>query len=78
MFEDKSDNKAEEIQKLITEYLKFIGEPNQFKKADRIVEPFIDLSKILAAEKRNGASTDELLAYQNIGFQLIHDSKGNM
>ena len=70
---DKQILEKLEILKLITKYLKFIGEPNQFKKADRIVEHFIDLSKILAAEKRNGASTDELLAYQNIGFQLIHD-----
>ena len=62
-----------EILKLIVKYLKFIGEPNHFKKADRIVEHFIDLSKIIASEKRMGASTDELLAYQNIGFQLIHD-----
>tara|TARA_Y100001936_G_scaffold253283_1_gene317046 strand:+ start:4823 stop:5992 length:1170 start_codon:yes stop_codon:yes gene_type:complete len=62
-----------EILKLITKYLKFIGEPNHFKKADRIVEHFIDLSKILATQKRSGASPDELLAYQNIGFQLIHD-----
>ena len=51
---------------MITKYLKFIG-------ADGIVEHLIDLSKILTAEKRSGASTDELLAYQNIGFQLIFD-----
>ena len=62
-----------EILKSITKYLKFIGEPNHFKKADRIVEHFIDLNKIIAAEKRSGASTDELLAFQNIGFQLIFD-----
>jgi hypothetical protein len=62
-----------EILKSITKYLKFIGEPNHFKKADGIVEHFIDLNKILAAEKRSGASTDELLAFQNIGFQLIFD-----
>ena len=55
-----------EILKMIERYLKFIG-------ADGIVEHFIDLSKILTAEKRSGASTDELLAYQNIGFQLIFD-----
>jgi len=62
-----------EILKSITKYLKFIDEPNHFKKADRIVEHFIDLNKIIAAEKRSGASTDELLAFQNIGFQLIFD-----
>ena len=62
-----------EILKSITKYLKFIGEPNHFKKADGIVEHFIDLNKIVAAEKRSGASTDELLAFQNIGFQLIFD-----
>ena len=55
-----------EILKMIPKYFKFIGE-------DGIVEHFIDLNKILTAEKRSGASTDELLAYQNIGFQLIHD-----
>ena len=62
-----------EILKMITKYLKFIGEPERYKKADGIVEHFIDLNKILTAEKRSGASTDELLAYQNIGFQLIFD-----
>jgi len=62
-----------EILKLIVKYLKFIGEPNHFKKADRIVEHFIDLNKIIAAEKRKGAAISELSAYQNIGFQLIHD-----
>ena len=55
-----------EILKMIPKYFKFIG-------ADGIVEHFIDLSKILTAEKRSGASTDELLAYQNIGFHLIFD-----
>ena len=55
-----------EILKMFEKYLKFI-------RADGIVEHFIDLSKILTAEKRSGASTDELLAYQNIGFQLIFD-----
>ena len=54
------------ILKMIPKYFKFIG-------ADGIVEHFIDLSKILTTEKRSGASTDELLAYQNIGFQLIFD-----
>ena len=51
---------------MIAKYLKFIG-------ADGIVEHLIDLSKILATEKRSGASTDELLAYRNMGFQLIFD-----
>ena len=51
---------------MITKYLKFIG-------ADGIVEHLIDLNKILTAEKRSGASTSEILAYQNMGFQLIHD-----
>ena len=55
-----------EILKMIPKYFKFIG-------ADGIVEHFIDLSKILTTKKRSGASTDELLAYQNIGFQLIFD-----
>jgi hypothetical protein len=62
-----------EILKLIVKYLKFIGEPNHFKKADGIVEHFIDLNKVMGVEKRKGATFDELLAYQNIGFQLIHD-----
>ena len=62
-----------EILKLIVKYLKFIGEPNHFKKADRIVEHFIDLNKIIGTEKRKGATFDALNAYQNIGFQLIHD-----
>ena len=62
-----------EILRLITKYLRFIGEPTHYKRADGIVEHFIDLSKILTSEKRSGASTDELLAYQNIGFQLIFD-----
>jgi len=62
-----------EILKLIVRYLKFIGEENHFKKADRIVEHFIDLNNVLNREKKNGASISEILSYQNIGFQLIHD-----
>ena len=62
-----------EILKLIVKYLKFIGEENRFKKADRIVEHFIDLNNILKREKRFGASISEVISYQNIGFQLIHD-----
>ena len=62
-----------EVLKIITKYLKFIGEPLHFKKADGIVEHFIDLNNILTREKRSGASTNDLLAYQNVGFQLIHD-----
>lgn len=62
-----------EILKLIYKYLNFIGEPNHFKKADGVVEHFIDLNNIIVGEKRRGASTNDLLAYQNIGFQLICD-----
>ena len=62
-----------EILRLIVKYLKFIGAPNHFKKADRIVEHFIDLNNILKREKRNGASVSDIFSYQNIGFQLIHD-----
>ena len=62
-----------EILKLIEKYLKFIGEENHYKKADGIVEHFYDLNNILVKEKRAGASIDEQLAYQNIGFQLISD-----
>ena len=62
-----------EILKLIEKYLKFIGEESHYKKADGIVEHFYDLNNIIGKEKRAGASIDEQLAYQNIGFQLISD-----
>ena len=55
-----------EILKMIPKYFKFIG-------AYEIVEHFIDLNKNLTTKKRSGASTDELLAYQNISFHLIFD-----
>lgn len=62
-----------EILKLIVKYLKFIGSENHFKKADGVVEHFIDLNNILKREVRNGASLTEMMSYQNIGFQLIFD-----
>lgn len=62
-----------EVLKLIIKYLKFIGEENRFKKADRIVEHFIDLNNILKHEQKKNTSINEILSYQNIGFQLIYD-----
>lgn len=62
-----------EILKLIVKYLKFIDSENHFKKADGVVEHFIDLNNILKREVRNGASITEMKSYQNIGFQLILD-----
>jgi len=62
-----------EILKLIVRYLKFIGAENRFKQADGIVEHFIDLNTILKRLKREGGSFTEMMAYQNIGFQLICD-----
>ncbi|MBT4327855.1 MAG: hypothetical protein HOD60_13275, partial [Candidatus Nitrosopelagicus sp.] len=62
-----------EILKLIVIYLKFIGSENHFMKANGIVEHFIDLNNILKREKNNGATLNEIMSYQNIGFQLICD-----
>jgi hypothetical protein len=62
-----------EILKLIIKYLKFIECENYYKKADGIVEHFIDLNNFLKQEKKEGGTLNELISYQNIGFQLICD-----
>lgn len=59
--------------KLISLYLTFIGEQENFKKADGISEHFIDLRVILNKAEREGYSPDDIVAIQKIGFQLIHD-----
>ena len=59
--------------KLISEYLRFIGEQGVFNKAKRIHEHFIDLRKILAEFDKTEPMPDDLVNAKYIGFQLIHD-----
>lgn len=59
--------------KLITEYLIFLGEPGRFNRAKGVHEHFIDLRKILANFKSQGASPDEIITVKKIAFQLIID-----
>ena len=58
---------------LIVLYLDFIGERNNFKKAERITEHFIDLRNIIEIERKNNPDPDNLTQIKKIGFQLIHD-----
>ena len=58
---------------LIVLYLDFIGERNNFKKAERITEHFIDLRNIIEIERKNNPDPDNLTKIKKIGFQLIHD-----
>ena len=62
-----------EVLKLITRYLKYIGEPNRFKLVDRMVEHFIDLHKVLKSLEKNGATRLELDKVRDYGFQVTHD-----
>jgi hypothetical protein len=58
---------------LVVLYLDFIGERNNFKKAERITEHFIDLRNIIEIERKNNPDPDNLTKIKKIGFQLIHD-----
>jgi hypothetical protein len=58
---------------LVILYLDFIGERNNFKKAERITEHFIDLRNIIEIERKNNSGPNVLTLIKRIGFQLIHD-----
>ena len=58
---------------LVVLYLDFIGERNNFKKAERITEHFIDLRNIIELEKKINPNPTTITKIKRIGFQLIHD-----
>ena len=62
-----------EILKLITEYLRFIGEPGVFNRAKGVHEQFIDLRRILETYRKQSPSPDEIVKFKHIAFQLFHD-----
>lgn len=62
-----------EVLKLVTRYLKYIGEPGRFKKVDRMVEHFIDLHRVLKTLEKNGSSKLELDRVRDYAFQASFD-----
>ena len=59
---------------LMRKYLKaYYDDDEDFTPIEGYNEHFIDLQDIILNAKRNNKKIDELLAYQNIVFQLIHD-----
>lgn len=58
---------------LVVLYLDFIGERNNFKKAERITEHFIDLRNIIELEKKINPNPTTITQIKRVGFQLIHD-----
>lgn len=72
-FKDKDILEKLEQLKLITEYLRFIGEEGLFNRAKGIHEHFIDLQNVLKSFKKLDPTPEELMNAKRIGFQLIHD-----
>lgn len=62
-----------EILKLITEYLRFIGEPGVFNRAKGVHEQFIDLRRILETYRKQSPNPEEIVKVKHIAFQLFHD-----
>ena len=61
------------VKNLMIKYFETFPFDKKMISMEHYIEYFVDLEKILTVEKRNGASIDELLASQKIGFQIIHD-----
>jgi len=72
-YTEKEVKEKLEVLALVVLYLDFIGERNNFKKAERITEHFIDLRNIIEHEKRINPNPNEITKIKRIGFQLIHD-----
>lgn len=70
--EEEIIDKLEEY-KLISKYLHFIKDPENFSKAKGVHEHFTYLRKILAAFDKNDPLPNEIANATYIGFQLIHD-----
>ena len=72
-YTEKEIKEKLQVLALIILYLDFIGERNNFKKAERNTEHFIDLKNIIEVERKNNPDPDVLTLIKRAGFQLIHD-----
>ncbi len=70
---EEIDEKLERLE-LIEEYLEFIGEPGNYKAAERVHEHFIDLQNYIFAKrvmKKNSYSPLELLNIKQVAYSVI-------
>ena len=59
--------------KLVEEYLKFIGKPEQYSKANHIVEHFINLQNIIKNCETRDYDPDRIIKIKRATFQLIRE-----
>jgi hypothetical protein len=73
-FDDESEIKERLGRlELIKQYLIFIGEPEDFEKAKRVHEHFINLQDIIETEKKYNTDPDLRVTIKRVVFQLIQD-----